>query len=243
MCWLPYSRALLHGLVLAALIGIPVPPLLAEEKRMDNPLLAPITAEELRTCFRLRQLLVVKNKDLESFLPIARLYIREALAKAAQLEATNAEGARGLRSFARMVAFNLGADAWPGWDDGLEITPALLDAGMAAARLNLELAEMLKEDNRKLGNAHWLIGAHHLARERYADARQEFTAFHQLSQGDSDSELLASGYLALADWLETGEPQAQKHLHDVRESLKATGGEEVLWKQLETSERVFGSPR
>jgi tetratricopeptide (TPR) repeat protein len=102
---------------------------------------------------------------------------------------------------AKTISFNVGANTWPGWgDDGVEISPYQRKAGIEAATLSLRLVNELNLGPRQMGNAHWLVGAHHIAagRPEAALASLDEAARAFASAGDRPSEMMARGYCALA---------------------------------------------
>ena len=197
--------------------------------------LAPPTREDYVSLSALRQKLAIEQHDVAAFVPVARLYIREALERADALEESNPESAHALLNFAKAMAYNVAADTWPGWGDATEIKPELMAVGFEAAMLNLEISERLGLANPKLGVAHWVIGAHYLARGDFDDARREFEKSLVLS----DDRLLIEGYLALTEYLQTDSAEARATLHARRDAIKANAKHEWEWKQLETAERAF----
>ena len=111
------------------------------------------------------------RRDLPAFVVVSRQGIEYLLVKAAEVERSDAVLAEELRGAAKTMAYNLAANTWPGWNQpGIRITPADLEAGMEAARLNLRLAIDLKRGPDPMFNAHWVIGALELARGRHAEA-------------------------------------------------------------------------
>jgi hypothetical protein len=50
-----------------------------------------------------------------------------------------------------------------GGDDGVEISPDQRKAGIEAATLSLRLVNELNIGPHQIGNAHWLVAAHHIA--------------------------------------------------------------------------------
>ena len=74
--------------------------------------------------------------------------------KLASVNAHDPETAAGLKKIARMIAFNVGANSWPGWgDDGVEISPDQRQAGSEAATLSLRLVNELNLGPSQIGKA------------------------------------------------------------------------------------------
>lgn len=133
-----------------------------------------------------------------------------------------------LRQQAKAMAFNLGANTWPGWgDDGVIHTESDLAAGLDAARLNLRLSRELGRGPLAESKAHWLLGAHWLARGEYRESAAEFTlAIEQARMaGNVDDEHLSRGYIALIGVLR-GLPNAARDLARAVDTLEASGTED-----------------
>ena len=91
---------------------------------------------------------------------LARAGIHRALFEADRVPTADPDAAEALRGQAKTIAYDLGANLWPGWqDEGIVLTPADLTTGLEAARLNLRLAEQLGRPALPRCNAHWLLGA------------------------------------------------------------------------------------
>jgi hypothetical protein len=121
----------------------------------------------------LAQHLYNERKDLAGMILAARAGIQFSLdrARAAADEAAVAQ----LRGQAKTIAYNLGANCWPGWkDEGIFITATERAIGLDAARLNLRLAIELQRPAEPLGHAHWLLGAQLLASRQYDPAAAAF---------------------------------------------------------------------
>jgi hypothetical protein len=147
------------------------------------------------------QALYRQNKDLQHVIDASRRGIKFTLDHAARVESDNPETAAKLKEIAKTIAFNMGANTWPGWgDDGVEISPDQCKAGIEAAMLSLRLVDELHLGPQQTGNAHWLVGAHHIAARHpeAALAALDKAAGAFASAGDRPSEMMARGYCALA---------------------------------------------
>jgi hypothetical protein len=140
------------------------------------------------------QALYRQNKDVQHMIDAGRRGIKFALDHAASIESDDPETAAKLMEIAKTISFNVGANTWPGWgDDGVEISTDQRKAGFEAAMLALRLVNELNLGPRRIGTAHWLVGAHHIA------ARCPEAALASLDEaGDRPSEMMARGYAALA---------------------------------------------
>jgi len=146
---------------------------------------------------------------------------------------------------AKTIAFNLGANLWPGWNDKrITITKTDLAVGLDAAKTNLRLGLELKRDDAVLSNAYWLIGAHHLAGKKYQAARKAFEQAAAKSRfaGKPESVLMNDGYVALVRLLEKPDDRQRRESfeHAIRklEKLQSKNGN-YFAAQLRTAKSVF----
>ncbi len=136
--------------------------------------------------------------DVSSMVALANAGTQFALLKAASFE--NSADSEKLKKSAKVLAFNAAANCWPGWGDvGIDIKTDHLQEGLQLAILSRDLVAELNLGHKERGNAHWLIGALHLALGQYAIAVAEFQRSKAESQAGADSNcvLLADGYMAL----------------------------------------------
>lgn len=187
------------------------------------------------------------KRDVPTMTAISRAGIQYCLTEAKRCETENAELARRLKGSAKAMAYNLGSNTWPGWnDEGIAINASDLAAGMDAARLNLRLGKELERGPEPMGNAYWLVGAHHLAGRQY---RQSLDAFNRSaaefkSAGKEDFELMARGYASLARVLE-GTPTAKDELKAAIAALNGqqTDDAKFFAQQIETAREVLERQR
>jgi hypothetical protein len=142
-----------------------------------------------------------KKRDLPRMILLGRAGIHYCLSQASHLEGRTQTQADQLRGIAKTIAYNLSANAWPGWNEpGIEVSHSDTIAAFDAARLNLRLAQELKRDAEVLGNAHWLLGAQHLALKQRDAAIEQFSkAVEQFQRAKKpDFEQLARGYVGIA---------------------------------------------
>jgi len=116
-----------------------------------------------------------------------------ALDHAARIESGDPAAAAKLMEIAKTISFNVGANAWPGWgDDGVEISPDQRKAGIEAAMLSLRLVNELNLGPHQIGNAHWLVGAHHIAARCPEAALASLDEAARAFASAGDSQVLAS---------------------------------------------------
>jgi len=147
------------------------------------------------------QALYRQNKDVQHMIEVGRRGIKYALDHADCVERVGPAAAAKLMEIAKTISFNVGANTWPGWgDDGVEISPDQRKAGIEAATLSLRLVNELNLGPHQIGNAHWLVAAHHVAARcpEAALASLDEAARAFASAGDRPSEMMARGYGALA---------------------------------------------
>jgi tetratricopeptide (TPR) repeat protein len=170
---------------------------------------------------------------------------RILLVKATEVEKADATLAEELRGTAKTMAYNLASNTWPGWNEtGIRITPADIEAGMEAARLNLRLAIELKRGPDPMFNAHWVIGALELARGRHDEA---IASYEQARKIATDSNLrayalLAGGSIAIAKIAgKINVSEGERDLAQVKSSLTSENLNDGKFfaDQLEATYQIF----
>jgi hypothetical protein len=183
-----------------------------------------------------------KRKDVAGMIACARSGIAYALEAASR--SANTEDALALKNAAKTLAYNTGANCWPGWnDEGVVITREHVEAGLSFAETSHCLVQELGLGPKPLATSHWLIGALHLAARR---SEQALTAFRSAeaeshAAGNPISALLAKGYGALAEtpkWNRAGTA-----FTDVLEQLELDGSKEATGfrNQLLVAERTLAT--
>jgi hypothetical protein len=190
-----------------------------------------------------------KKKDVPRMLLIGRAGVRYGLSQAAAIEKDDAVLAAKLKGAAKTISFNLSANAWPGWEDeGIEITASDLVAGMDFARLNLRLAKELKRDDHVFANAHWLVGAHHLAAGQQQQAIEQFTASvrRAIAANNEATQQMSAGYVGIANRLRKSTcEEGDKQLAAAIAALKKIDNDDAKFfaGQLESVGKLFDKTR
>ena len=158
---------------------------------IDDPARAGLAFDELsRRLYRLR-------KDVTNMIAVAEAGVAFCLDQAGR--AKDADHARTLKTTAKTIAFNAGANCWPGWgDDGIAIAPVHIPSGLNA--VSRELVRELQLGRKQDANGTWLIGALKFAAGEPAAALEYFEGVRNSaeSRGDTVGALMAAGYCGLA---------------------------------------------
>ena len=156
------------------------------------------------------------------------------------------ESAGGYKSSARAIAYNAGANCWPGWGDDVEITPADIAEGLKLAQRSYELVEELGLGDRATGTSLWLIGALQMSAGNLSTAVVGFLhaeeTFHAAKL--PAQEAMARGYAALATkLLPESHLRGAESLEAVLLSLRAMESREAHFfaDQLVTADRIFSA--
>lgn len=167
-----------------------------------------------------------KQKDIGAVITVANQGITYCLTSASLTQ--DNETTRGLRSWAKTMAYNLGSFTWPGWPErGIELTDANISQGLEAARLNMRLAVELAKPADKVAAAHWLLGAQLLAAKQFNEAAGQFEK--QVEQAalakDELQRLSGLGFAGVARSL-VGDPAGKKAIDEAAAELTAKHGED-----------------
>ncbi len=196
---------------------------------------------------QLLRMLYFKKKDVPLMVRFGRAGIDYALAQARIVETSDSNAARQLEGVAKTIAYNLGVNTWPGWnDEGIVIDKGSKRAGLDAARLNMRLAIELKRHDEVLANAHWLLGAQLLAADKPEAAAKSFKTAAETFRvaNKSESALMADGYCGIARRLV--EPTQDSGIEEMRAAIDALvelGSEDAKFfaDQLKTAAKVFST--
>jgi hypothetical protein len=173
-----------------------------------------------------------KQKDVTSMIIAGETGIRLGLAAA-----QTAQNPTKIQTAVKILAYNVGANCWPGWDDpGISITPADIAAGLRIAEQSRRLVESLDLGAEQTGHAEWLAGALKLAAGERDEAGAAFDqavrAFK--SAGLPAEAAMSAGYKALAGG-------RAEDLAEALAALRALATEDgdFYAAQLQTAQRIF----
>jgi hypothetical protein len=186
-----------------------------------------------------------QQKHVPRMIAFGHAGIHFCLTEAKRCEADDPKLAAQLRGQAKTIAYNLGANTWPGWnDDGITLTATDRALGCDAARLNLRLGMELGRGPEPMAHAHWLVGAHALAAQDAPAAQASFMRAEQefARAAKPDFVLMARGYRALAlksaaATRADGDRQLQQALKELADSNSDDA--KFFAEQLRTAERII----
>ena len=133
-------------------------------------------------------------KDLDDYVNLAKLLLHHAVNLAAQ----NPAQANEYKRATLPIAYNLAANTWPGWGTAT-ISQEHRKLGLEAAQLDVRLAAEVAPTMQRRFNSYWILGAHLLADQRYADAVTAFETCRGFAV-EADPELwatMAQGWIHL----------------------------------------------
>ncbi len=156
------------------------------------------------------------------------------------------ESARSYKGRARAIAYNAGANCWPGWGDAVEIQPADIAEGLKLAERSYELVGELGLGDKAIGTSLWLVGALQMAAGRLSTAIAEFMRAEEAFQAAQlpVPAAMARGYVALAQKaLPESHLRGAESLATILRSLRDMESREAQFfaDQLLTADRIFSS--
>lgn len=193
----------------------------------------------------LAQLCQRAYRDLKS-VPTMTALAWEAIGFGLQCAAASPdpESASRFKGRAKAIAYNAGANCWPGWGDPVEIRPADIVEGLRLAQRSFELVGELGLGDKAIGTSLWLVGALQMAAGRLSPAITQFLRAEEAFQAAQlpVPAAMARGYVALAE-----KALPESHLRGA-ESLAAILGwlrgmesreAQFFADQLLTADRIF----
>lgn len=165
------------------------------------------------------------------------------LTQAEKLENIDPKAANEFKTQAKIIAYNLAANSWPGWgDEGVVIAKSDTEAGFEAALLNLKLALELKKPADKIAVAYWLLSAMQLALGNYPDSLSFLDQSSVYSQNNQVGLAFNEGFRGLI-LLTSGARDEGARAFDsgLCKLKKFTGNEEAqsFCSQLVAARRIF----
>jgi hypothetical protein len=158
----------------------------------------------------------------------------------------DSESASWYKARARAIAYNAGANCWPGWGDAVEIKSADIAEGLKLAERSYELVQELGLADKAIGTALWLVGALQMAAGHLSTATAQFLraeeAFHAAQLPAHVA--MARGYAALANKaLPESHLRGTESLAAILQSLRAMESREAQFfaDQLVIADKIFSS--
>lgn len=185
---------------------------------MQEALLAPSPASLRVTLGALRVNLDLNDPGaMFTYVHGARFLIQHALSLAQEDERLADE----YRAAIVPATYNLAADTWSGWEDAFPGANAYRSFGLESARLNIRLREELGQDASAQSRGHWVLGIQLIAAGQFEAAAESFTRVRDLSGDSRPGELMAQGWIHVANILQ-GE-QEEDQLEAVKTELSGMG--------------------
>jgi hypothetical protein len=156
------------------------------------------------------------------------------------------ESASRYKGRARAIAYNAGANCWPGWGDAVEIKPADIAEGLKLAQQSYELVGELGLGEKAIGTSLWLVGALQMAAGGLSTAIAQFLRAEEAFQAAQlpVPAAMARGYVALAEKaLPESRLRGTESLATLLRSLGEMESREAQFfaDQLLTADRIFSS--
>jgi hypothetical protein len=156
------------------------------------------------------------------------------------------ESASRYKGRSRAIAYNAGANCWPGWGDTVEIKPADIAEGLKLAELSFELVGELALGDKAVGTSLWLVGALQMAAGRLPTAIAQFLRAEEAFQAAQLAvpAAMARGYVALAEKaLPESHLRGTESLATIVRSLRDMESREAQFfaDQLLAADRIFSS--
>lgn len=203
------------------------------------------TTKVMRNYFVVTNHFYRNKRDVARMLSFGQAVMAYLLEQAAKVRESDVAQADKLTGYAKSMAYNISVNAWPGWNErGIKITPEQTKAAYQAAQENLRLGIELKRPADVMGNAHWLIGAQHLALKEPHKAIDQFEqAVKQFAIAKQpDYQHMAEGYIGITQLTQAAtRDQGRKRLDKAIADLKArkTSDAKFFASQLKSVEKVF----
>ena len=175
--------------------------------------------------------------DMGRYTYFAKLLLQQAL----HLAERDPAQADAYRRVAIPMAYNLAANTWVGWGEGVgAVEEHHRRLGLEAARLNIALAKEAGLGPERRRNGHWIHGAHLLAAGDFDAAAEEFAGSRDLASeaGLEQAVHMAQAWIHVAAILAGRDQRAE--LESVKGLLVAGKDGEFFVRQIDTALGVFG---
>ncbi len=187
-----------------------------------------------------------KERSVADMITMGRVGLQYCLTKADELADEAPETAGALKGVAKVISFNLAANAWPGWGaEGFAVSRHDSVAGLDAAKLNLRMVKELNEGPVPLSVSHWAIGAQHMALSDYDKALEAFASSKEMAaEGDNEGgEWLALGYIGITNILAGSKDKGEQQLDEAIAGLQKLDTDDAKFfiDQLKTALKVFSA--
>nr|MBN2277859.1 hypothetical protein [candidate division Zixibacteria bacterium] len=172
-----------------------------------------------------------KDKNLYHVKAFGQAGIHYCLSQAEILRTQDSNRSVALKNQAKVIAFNLASCVWPGWNEpGIIISSEDCRLGLEAAKLNLRLATELGDDDLKMSNSYWMVGAQYLANQKYDEAAASFEKSREMAHraGEKEYEFMAEGYLAITGII-SGDKTGHDRLGEATRKLTEIGSDDALF--------------
>ena len=174
--------------------------------------------------------------DMGRYTYFAKLLLQQAL----HLAERDPGQADAYRRVAIPMAYNLAANTWVGWGEGVgAVEEHHRRLGLEAARLNIALAREVGLGPERRRNGHWIHGSHLIAAGDFDAAAQEFAASRDLAleAGLEQAVHMAQAWIHVAAILAGRDQRAE--LESVKALLVAGKDGEFFVRQIDTALGVF----
>lgn len=181
------------------------------------------------------------DKDTHIVVAVAYAGVSRFLAEASRPE-VDEDLEYELRSAAKGLTYDLASFTWVGWDEpGIELSPAEMSAGLAAARTNLSLAYSLQKGDLPISRAHWMLGAHQLTAGDHENASVAFDEGRRYADAAdaADEASLCAAFAVLA--ARSAGSATDADLDQAIEDLMVHEGGDDLATQVTTARSVIGT--
>lgn len=163
------------------------------------------------------------EKAVHAMVPVAQAGIYYCMTKSKKYAETDPELAGKLKSFVKILSFNLASFTWPAWnEEGITVTEADMAAGLDAAKLNVRISKELNEGPQPVSVAYWSLGAHYLAAGKYEEAIGAFSSAsdYAIVAEDDAGKLMNRGYIEMTRIVGNDDKDAKREFKKMVKELR-----------------------